>query len=751
MREQRAQRCQPRSLLCLVHTGPSLLFLLGQHGRNRFSRCPVGGALDLLGYRALQPAVDRIALGRYHRGFLRRLFGGFLRRRRVLPHDRVRDDCRVCLRCVWKRRGGDVGRLHDGFVAQLRQELAEAGVAQVEVRSEPDAAEPENQQSGSGAAHDHDGLVRLPARGLPLAGGDQAAGGGGRRLKGPRTQRHAVLLRAGAAREGRHGHFAGLEPVIVRQAAGFGLQRRLQRHAHVGRAVIPSLGFLGEHLEDHRLEPRVLDKGRGVERDGRRLADAVLKRQPRGVQIGRQAVEHRLAGQRLIQAKAQGVQVRLRRAAVAAGVGELRRHVVQRAGNAADGHRAAHVARHAEIEDLALLGLAHRRIEVAWLDVAVDDRARAPVQELERREVTAEKRDRLRDFQPALVLQAGPQGPARHALQKLHHQKELLLAGCAVKDHEIDIFDEVRVRILLKDLGLFDEAVRLLFGEKVLHRDQHAVTHAASLKDLAEAAAPQNGEQLVLVLVLVADAAVTDFAELLQHGREGREALLAPGREALRHQRLGVAQHAEHAGTERGRRGSLVAPAVEVADMRGLAQRLIRQRTRQRLIKTDPQTEDVRQLVAAEAVDGDEVRRHVVEGALPARRAHLPAVIAARDVEIDQLGLAFLGDENIRRLEVAVRDAALARMDEARQALLEHLLHLGPRQPGIGVLEAVAERLALQQFHHQALRLVPLAGMPGEAVAVAHNARVRQAPQDLGLLLKLVAELLVLARDAYDL
>jgi len=107
------------------------------------------------------------------------------------------------------------------------------------------------------------------------------------------------------------------------------------------------------------------------------------------------------------------------------------------------------------------------------------------------------------------------------------------------------------------------------------------------------------------------------------------------------------------------------------------------------------------------------------------------------DAEVHHLDLADAGDGDVVRLEVAVDDVVGVGGADRGEELLGYVERLVDSHPAL-VLEDRAERLALDELHHDEERLPVLV-----EVVDAHDARVVQRGDGRGLALEAAPELCV--------
>ena len=94
-------------------------------------------------------------------------------------------------------------------------------------------------------------------------------------------------------------------------------------------------------------------------------------------------------------------------------------------------------------------------------------------------------------------------------------------------------------------------------------------------------------------------------------------------------------------------------------------------------------------------------RQHARHGDCHLRRVHA-RLQHLRDAEIEQLGRAVLGDQNVAGLQVAVDDQVLVRVEQCRADLLEQRHAL--RRSQVIRIAIFVERLAVDQFHDEVRR-----------------------------------------------
>jgi hypothetical protein len=97
------------------------------------------------------------------------------------------------------------------------------------------------------------------------------------------------------------------------------------------------------------------------------------------------------------------------------------------------------------------------------------------------------------------------------------------------------------------------------------------------------------------------------------------------------------------------------------------------------------------------------LRRHV--GRRPQRDAALreTGLVGVRpgEAQVGDLDLPGHGDEQVRRLDVAMDDAPIVELGEGERRVVEDLRGLRLRQRRAGAVDAVARRLAADELHHQ--------------------------------------------------
>ena len=173
-------------------------------------------------------------------------------------------------------------------------------------------------------------------------------------------------------------------------------------------------------------------------------------------------------------------------------------------------------------------------------------------------------------------------------------------------------------------------------------------------------------------------------------------------------------------------------------------QRWKREPARQRIIKQDPETKNIRLFVAAEITVSHkrEVRRHVIKGAFGTRRSARRGgftVILASDAKIKQFWDALARDIYVGRFEVTVNDAVFARILQRLQDLRKNCACILPWESPAIFFQKGFKRFTVEQLHHQAVDVFfQFMFPPDERIPVADNVRVIQPAKDFYLAPKLL-------------
>ena len=352
----------------------------------------------------------------------------------------------------------------------------------------------------------------------------------------------------------------------------------------------------------------------------------------------------------------------------------------------------------------------------------------------------------------AVLIDARPEAPVGNVVEKLQNEVLVPLSFRSPDPHPPFVRHHVGMRELLEFSSLAAETERFIGGKQVLYRKHLPVAFPLGAENLGQVALPKVLPENVALLP-VFNAYGFDLPEVLEHFGKARVALLAILGHAACHERCRPrVEHAEVPGRDVGPLKPAFVPAIDIPHRPGVRHRRVWQGTGQCFMETDTQAENVGALVAAKAVAPFQIiGGHVVEGPLESRRGRHGGVLALGNAKVDHLGRAVTHEEDVGRLDIAMRHAHTAGVGEGLHALGEDPLELRPGHAR-GVLgHELLEFLALEELHYEAAQLVAHFVLDGEPVQVTYDVRVVEGHERVYLALETAFALAALLGAAQDL